>query len=60
MSSQTSVARACGATWMRGLHVSSPARRSGWFEEDADDARAWLIRHGVIDANGRITGRRRE
>jgi hypothetical protein len=34
------------------------ARR--WFEEDAQDARDWLIAHGVIDAQGRITGRRRE
>lgn len=27
-----------------------------WFEGDAQDARAWLERHGVIDAGGRITG----
>jgi hypothetical protein len=31
-----------------------------WFEEDADDARAWLERCGVIDADGRVTGKRRE
>lgn len=31
-----------------------------WFEEDAEDARAWLIRCGVIDSNGCITGQRRE
>lgn len=31
-----------------------------WFEEDADDARAWLLAHDVIDTSGRITGKRRE
>jgi hypothetical protein len=31
-----------------------------WFEEDAADARDWLREHGIIDANGAITGRRRE
>ena len=27
-----------------------------WFKEDAQDARDWLIEHGVIDAQGRLTG----
>jgi len=27
-----------------------------WFERDAEDARSWLERHGVIDAQGRVTG----
>jgi hypothetical protein len=31
-----------------------------WFERDADDAREWLERFGIIDSNGEITGRRRE
>ena len=27
-----------------------------WFEGDAADARAWLERHAVVDADGRISG----
>ena len=27
-----------------------------WFEGDAADARAWLERHGIVDAGGRVTG----
>jgi hypothetical protein len=27
-----------------------------WFQQDAQDSRAWLIRHGLIDAGGRLTG----
>jgi hypothetical protein len=30
-----------------------------WFVSDAQDARAWLIEHGVLDANSRLTGRLR-
>jgi hypothetical protein len=30
-----------------------------WFSSDAEDARAWLINHGVIDADSRLTGRLR-
>jgi hypothetical protein len=26
-----------------------------WFAEDASDARDWLIGHGVLDSQGRIT-----
>jgi hypothetical protein len=27
-----------------------------WFEGDAQDARAWLSLHGIIDADGLLTG----
>jgi hypothetical protein len=27
-----------------------------WFSGDAEDARAWLLQHGVIDDTGRMTG----
>ena len=30
-----------------------------WFELDAEDARMWLLDHGVIDAASRLTGRLR-
>ncbi len=30
-----------------------------WFERDADDARAWLARHGLLAADGRPSFRRR-
>jgi hypothetical protein len=28
---------------------------AAWFEQDADDARRWLIDHGIIDAAGSLT-----
>lgn len=31
-----------------------------WFEEDAGDARQWLIARGVVDAGGALTGRVRD
>jgi hypothetical protein len=30
-------------------------RAAAWFAEDAEDARGWLIRHGLLDARGAIT-----
>ncbi len=30
-----------------------------WFEQDADDTRAWLSQHGIIDAHEKPTGRLR-
>ena len=26
-----------------------------WFDEDAEDARAWLLQHGIIDSSGLLT-----
>jgi hypothetical protein len=31
-----------------------------WFERDAEDARLWLQRHGIIDADRRLTGALRQ
>lgn len=31
-----------------------------WFTRDADDARAWLVRHGLLDENDQSTWRRRD
>lgn len=31
-----------------------------WFESDAEDARAWLVSHGLIDPDGSVTFRLRE
>ncbi|MCP5155807.1 MAG: hypothetical protein H6983_16680 [Ectothiorhodospiraceae bacterium] len=33
---------------------------AAWFAEDAEDARRWLLDHGLIDTRGRPTLRRRE
>jgi hypothetical protein len=30
-----------------------------WFEEDADDARQWLLTHGLITADGTLTWKKR-
>jgi hypothetical protein len=27
-----------------------------WFEQDAQDARSWLLAHGVVDAGGALSG----
>jgi len=30
-----------------------------WFEHDAEDARAWLVAYGLVDASGALTGQAR-
>ncbi len=30
-----------------------------WFDTDAEDARRWLVEHGVIDSDSRLTGQLR-
>ena len=38
--------------WGYSFRLGSTA---AWFAGDAEDARGWLIRHGVLDPQGRIT-----
>ena len=40
--------------WGYSFRLGSAAR---WFTEDADDARAWLLDQGLIDAQGAIAYR---
>jgi hypothetical protein len=44
-------------TWGYTFRLGSAQR---WFDEDAQEAKAWLERFGVIDAAGSTTGKRRE
>lgn len=44
-------------SWGYSFRLGSAAR---WFQEDAVDARDWLLGHGIIDTGQRLTGRRRE
>jgi hypothetical protein len=38
--------------WGYSFRLGSAAT---WYAQDADDARAWLIRHGILDLQGGIT-----
>jgi hypothetical protein len=42
--------------WGYSFRLGSAAQ---WFAADAEDARRWLLRHGLIDADSRITGKLR-
>lgn len=42
-----------------GYHYRLGSTRA-WFEQDAEDARAWLLQHQLMDENNRPTMRRRE
>lgn len=44
-------------SWGYSFRLGSSRR---WFHEDADDARAWLRQHGLIDADDRPTYRLRD
>ena len=46
--------RMCGDmdAWGYSFRLGSTA---AWFTGDAEDARGWLIRHGLLDPRGRIT-----
>jgi hypothetical protein len=46
--------RMCGDmdAWGYSFRLGSTA---AWFTGDAEDARGWLIRHGLLDLQGRIT-----
>lgn len=51
-----------GAAWiLRDMDEWGYSFRLGsaraWFEQDADDAREWLVAHGVLTSSGDITGR---
>lgn len=42
-------------TWGYSFRLGSA---QAWFEQDAEDALAWLIQHGVLDSQHEITWRR--
>jgi hypothetical protein len=55
---QCGFARACADMDEWGYSFRLGSTRA-WFEQDAADARLWLLDAGIIDADGRLTGRSR-
>ncbi|MGH8185685.1 MAG: hypothetical protein ACREUC_03915 [Steroidobacteraceae bacterium] len=55
----TGAQRLCGDMDEWGYTFRLGSARA-WFENDAEDAREWLIAHGIIDPGGRITWKRRD
>jgi hypothetical protein len=52
---QCGLARACADMDAWGYSFRLGSTRA-WFEQDAADARLWLLSAGIIDADGRLTG----
>lgn len=53
---QFGFARACADMdeWGYSFRLGST---QAWFEQDAEDARLWLVAQGIVDAAGALTGR---
>ena len=52
---QCGLARACADMDEWGYSFRLGSTRA-WFEQDAADARLWLLNAGIIDRDGRLTG----
>jgi hypothetical protein len=52
---QCGFARACEDMDEWGYSFRLGSTRA-WFEQDAEDARLWLLGEGIVDANGKLTG----
>jgi len=52
---QGGFARACADMDEWGYSFRLGSTRT-WFEQDAEDARLWLLAAGIVDAEGRLTG----
>lgn len=52
---QTGFARACQDMDEWGYSFRLGSTRA-WFEQDAEDARLWLLQAGILDTEGRLTG----
>jgi len=52
---QCGFARACADMDEWGYSFRLGSTRA-WFEQDAEDARLWLLAQGIVDADGRLSG----